>query len=198
MHRYMPRQMKRQPIAPVMMVLAMTCLVSMTLLAQDRYTVKSPNGIAFSEFKGYEDWQVIAPSQTDDAAMGCMGVPCVKAILGNAAMIKAYRDGFPGNGKPAPDGAAMAKIEWAKSGNPASPYVVTVPGRLNDVSFMIKDLKRFPDTNGWGYAQFRRTGPADTFTAYGKGAAFAKADCHQCHVKGAKAHDYVFTAYPPR
>jgi hypothetical protein len=25
--------------------------------AQDKYTVKVPDGLAFSEFKGYEDWQ---------------------------------------------------------------------------------------------------------------------------------------------
>jgi hypothetical protein len=33
----------------------LSVLVGLTLAAQDRYTVKVPNGLAFSEFRGYED-----------------------------------------------------------------------------------------------------------------------------------------------
>jgi hypothetical protein len=189
--------MKCQLFPLLMIVSAMTFVVSMTLVAQDRFVVKSPNGIMFSEFRGYDAWQVMAPSQTD-ATTGCSEAPCVKAILGNPAMIKAYIDGFPANGKPFPDGAMIAKVEWAKDNNPASPYRVTVPGRLNDISFMVKDSKRFPDTDGWGYAQFRYTPGSRTFKPYGDGPGFAKADCHQCHINGAKARDYVYTGYAPR
>jgi hypothetical protein len=32
--------------------------------AQGKYTVQVPNGLAFSEFRGYEDWQTVAVSQT--------------------------------------------------------------------------------------------------------------------------------------
>jgi hypothetical protein len=190
--------MTRPLVASLVVISAMTFVVGRTLVAQDRFAVKSPNGIAFAEFKGYDDWAAIAPSQTDDGAMGCMEGKCVKAILGNATMMKAYRDGIPANGKAVPDGAVMAKVEWAKSANPASPYVVTVPGKLNDVSFMVKDSKRFPDTNGWGYAQFRYDPASRTFTPYGKSPTFAKADCHQCHINGAKATDFVDTKYAPR
>ena len=77
----------------------------------------------------------------------------MKAILGNATMIKAYRDGIPANGTAVPDGAALAKIEWLKDRD-ESPYGVTVPGTQTEMSFMVKDSKRFPDTNGWGYATF--------------------------------------------
>jgi hypothetical protein len=38
--------------------------------AQDKYTVQTPNGLAFSEFRGYEDWQVVAVSHTEDAKCG--------------------------------------------------------------------------------------------------------------------------------
>ena len=34
--------------------------------AQDRYTLKVPDGLAFSEFRGYEKWQVVAVSQSGD------------------------------------------------------------------------------------------------------------------------------------
>jgi hypothetical protein len=189
--------MKRQHIAVLAVVAASVFVLSVVLAAQDRFAVKSPNGIAFSEFRGYDAWQVMAPSQTD-AAAGCMAAPCVKAILGNAAMIKAFSDGIPANGKPFPDGAMMAKVEWSKQTNPAPPYAVTVPGKLNDISFMVKDSKRFPDTDGWGYAQFRYDTASGRFTPFGNGPAFAKAACHNCHISGAKASNFVFTKYAPR
>ena len=78
-------------------------LGGMALSAQDKYTVKVPGGLAFSEFRGYEGWQVVAISQNDKL---------VAVILGNPVMIDAYRAGVPGNGKPFPDGAKMAKIHW--------------------------------------------------------------------------------------
>ena len=28
--------------------------------AQDKYTLQVPNGLAFSDFRGYEDWQVVS------------------------------------------------------------------------------------------------------------------------------------------
>src|SRR5215470_6704898 len=71
--------------------------------AQDKYTVQVPNGLAFSEFRGYEDWPVIAISENGGA---------IAVIVGNPAMINAYKEGVPGNGKPFPDGARMAKIHW--------------------------------------------------------------------------------------
>ena len=68
--------------------------------AQDKYAVKVPNGLSFSEFRGYESWQLVSISQDG---------PLVAAILANPVMIKAYQSGVPGNGKPFPDGSKMAK-----------------------------------------------------------------------------------------
>src|SRR5262249_1074201 len=143
-------------------------------------------------------WQVVAPSLADDAA-GCGSSPdgCIKTIVGNAAMIRAYTDGIPANGKAVPDGAVLAKIEWTKQPNPAAPYAITVPGKLPEVSFMLKDAKRFPDTNGWGYATFRYDAASDTWKAHGKDASFSNT-CHRCHTSGAKDRDFVYTSYAPR
>ena len=69
--------------------------------AQDKYTLKVPNGLAFSEFRGYEDWPVIAIS---------LNVGKFAMITGNPLMMDAFRQGVPDNGKPFPDGAKMAKI----------------------------------------------------------------------------------------
>jgi hypothetical protein len=185
-------------LALVTVVVVLTVFGSIALAAQDRYTLKAPNGVAFAEFKGYEAWQVIASSQPDDAG-GCGSSPapgCIKAILGNPVMIKAYKDGIPANGISVPDGAAMAKIEWHKKRDAPSAYPVTVPGTFSEVSFMVKDSKRFRSTNGWGYATFRYDASSDTFTAFGDGPAFANT-CHACHTI-VRANDFVFTHYPKR
>jgi len=166
--------------------------------AQGRFAQKTPNGIAFSEFEGYETWQMIAPSQPDDAG-GCGSTPapgCIKAILGNPAMMKAFSGGIPSNGQAVPDGAVMAKVEWRKKSDDASPYAVTIPGTLSEVSFMLKDAKRFPGTNGWGYATFRYEAASGAWKAFGENAAFANT-CHACHTR-VKTHDFVYTSYASR
>jgi len=159
-------------------------LGSIALAAQDKYTLRVPNGLAFSEFRGYEDWQDVAVSQTENG---------IKVIVANPAMIDAYRDGVPGNGKPFPDGSKVAKIEWTSKKNPESPYFVMIPDTLKSVSFIEKDTSRFPDTHGWAYAQFRYDAASDTLTPHGSDAKCG----YECHTTVA-AKDYIFTAYPKR
>lgn len=163
---------------------SLAVLCSMALAAQDRSTLKVPNGLAFSEFKGYETWQDVAVSQTENG---------LKVIAGNTAMINAYRQGVPGNGKHFPDGSKIVKIEWTAKKNPESPYFVMVPDTLKSVSFIEKDTKRFPDTNGWAYAQFLYDAASDTFKPNGSDAKCGYA----CHTTVA-AKDYIFTEYPRR
>ena len=159
--------------------------------AQDKYTVKVPGGLAFSEFRGYEAWQAISISRNERV---------VAVILGNPAMIDAYRAGIPGNGKPVPDGAKMAKIHWAPKQNEFFPDA-TVPGNLVNVDFMVKDSKRFADSGGWGYAVFDYDAASDTFkpgTTAGTPPQGNDAKCgFACHTR-AKARDYVFTEYGKR
>jgi hypothetical protein len=152
--------------------------------APDKYAVQVPNGLAFSEFRGYENWQLVAISQTEDA---------MAAILANPVTIDAYRAGVPGNGKPFPDGSKIAKIHWKPKKSAEAPAPTTVPDSLHDVDFMEKDSMKFPDTGGWGYAQFNYDAASETFTPLGEGAKCGAA----CHTIVA-AKDYVFTAYPQR
>jgi hypothetical protein len=160
--------------------------------AQDKYTVKVPNGLAFSEFKGYESWQAIAVSHNGEH---------LAAILGNPVMIDAYRAGIPGNGKPFPDGAKMAKIHWDAKKNETAPGQPTVPGTLHDVDFMAKDSKRFADSGGWGYGVFKYDAASDTFmpgTLADKPPQGNDAKCgFACHTI-VKNQDYVFTEYGKR
>ena len=69
----------------------------------DKYTLQVPNGLAFSDFRGYEDWPVVSVAQTEEV---------LKVIVANPVMIDAYRAGVPGNGKPFPDGSKIAKLQW--------------------------------------------------------------------------------------
>lgn len=158
--------------------------------AQDKYTVKVPGGLAFSEFKGYESWQVVSVSHAKAIAV----------ILGNPTMIKAYEAGIPFNGKPVPDGAKMAKIHWVPKKNQYFPDA-TVAGAQHDVDFMVKDSKRFGDVGGWGYAVFRYDPATDTFTPGTTADQPPQANDAKCGVAChtvAKANDYVFTEYGHR
>ena len=189
--------MKGQHIAALAIVSSSIFTAGHVVADEGKWALKSPTGISFSEFKGYESWTMIGSSQPDDGS-GCGSSPdpgCIKSILGNATLVKAYSQGIPFNGKPVPDGAAFAKIEWAKA-RETVPYPVTVPGKLAEVAFMLKDSKRFPNTNGWGYATFRYDAAAGAFTPYGDGPQFVYA-CHACHTI-VRDNDYVFTEYAPR
>jgi hypothetical protein len=179
-----------------MLTIAMSAAVlavagGLAIYAQDKYTVKVPGGLAFSEFRGYETWQAISISRNERV---------VAVILGNPAMIDAYRAGIPGNGKPVPDGARMAKIHWIPKQNEFFPDA-TVPGKLLNVDFMVKDSKRFADSGGWGWAVFDYDAAANKFTPgtlAGTPPQGNDAKCgFACHTR-AKARDYVFTDYGQR
>jgi len=129
--------MKGKRILTIPIITGVLALVgSWAISAQDKYTVKVPNGLSFSEFRGYEAWQVVSISQ---------GGNHIAAIVANPVMIKAYMEGVPGNGKPFPDGAKMAKIHWNPKKMETFPSA-TVPGTQHDVDFMVKDSKRFADS----------------------------------------------------
>lgn len=65
------------------------------------------------------------------------------------------------------------------------------PGKFNGADVTVKDSKRFPETNGWGYFNFNHHEPK---------AAMAKAkdksECAFCHIASAKK-DEVWTQFYP-
>jgi hypothetical protein len=157
-----------------------------------------PGGLAFSEIKGYEQWQVVGPSLTESANV-------IRVILANPVMIKAYEEGIPGNGKAFPDGSKIVKLEWRPKKLTDPPFSAstpdTVPGDLTEVEFIVKDSKRFSDTHGWGYAMFDYNAASGTFgpaTSASKPPQGHDAKCGAaCHTLAA-SKDYIFTAYPKR
>jgi hypothetical protein len=177
--------MNRQRIGAVVTLgIAICVLGGVAVTAEDEYTVQVSDGLAMSEFRGYESWQVVAISRTDEL---------LNAIVANPAMIEAYQSGIPANGKPFPDGSKAAKIQWKPRRNPAAPFAVDVPDALKDVAFMAKDGKRFSESGGWGYGVFDYDPELDRFTPDGTGSACGFA-CHS-DVKG---RDFVFTDFAKR
>jgi mono/diheme cytochrome c family protein len=158
---------------------------------QDKYTLKIPNGLAFSEFRGYEDWQTVSVSHNGDH---------LAVILANPVLINAYRSGVPGNGKSFPDGSKMAKVHWNLKKMETFP-AATVPDTQHDVDFMEKDSKRFQDSGGWGYGVFEYDAAPGKFrlgNLTDKPPQANDAKCgFACHTI-VKRRDYVFTDYGHR
>ena len=159
-------------------------LGSTPVYAQDKYSLKSPDRIAFSDFKGYEDWSVVSSARTDDV---------LKVIVANPIMINAYKAGIAANGQPFPDGSRIVKLQWKLKKSTEAPFVVDVPDVFTQAFVMEKDSSRFPKSGGWGYALFNYEPASDKFTADS-----SPADCgHACHV-AVKAKDHIFHPYQTR
>ena len=184
--------MKRGPFpAIVIIAVSLGALGSLALAQQDKYSLRVPGGLAFSEFRGYEAWQVVSISQDG---------PLMATILANPVMIDAYAAGIPDNGRPFPDGSKMAKIHWNPKKMDVFPSA-TVPGTQHDVDFMVKDSNRFRDSGGWGWAVFKYDTASGTFapgTTADQPPQENDAKCgFVCHTI-VKTRDYVFTEYGKR
>jgi len=171
-------------------VVVFCALVALGLAAEDKYSLRVQDGLAFSDFRGYEGWQTVAVSRTEAQNV-------IRVMLANPVMIEAYREGIPDNGKQFPDGAKIAKILWKPKAITSAPFSMEKPdevsGALSAVELMEKDTKRFPDTHGWGYAEFVYDAASGNFKPLGTGASCG-ATCHNL----AAHKDYVFTEYSQR
>jgi hypothetical protein len=131
----------------------------------------------------YRDWKLISVAHEEGKLND------IRAILGNDAAIKAYREGALSF----PDGTIIARLAWdyvplAESaqafGLPQS-FVAGPP--KNGVQFMIKDSKKYASTGGWGFAHFNDGKPADEAV---------HRTCFPCH-EVARSRDFVFNRYAP-
>ena len=151
----------------------------------DKYSLNSPSRIAFSDFRGYEDWADVSSAHTDER---------LKVIVGNPTMIKAFKAGIPLNGQPFPDGSMIVKLQWTPKKSTEAPFVVDVPDVFKEAFVMEKDSKRFAKSGGWGYAVFNYDAASDKFTPDAK----SPSDCgYACHTP-VKAKDYIFHPYQKR
>src|SRR5277367_3665782 len=110
---YAEKYVQKLGAHPTLKIAAATALLAViggvVLYAQgqnkDKYSLRSPGGIAFSDFRGYEDWSVVSSARTEEV---------LKVIVANPAMIKAYKEGAPGNGRPFPQGSMIVKPQWKR------------------------------------------------------------------------------------
>lgn len=150
--------------------------------SQDKYSLKSPSGIAFSDFRGYGDWSVVSSARTDEI---------LKVIVANPAMIASYKAGVPINGQAFPDGSMIVKLQWKLKKSTEAPFAVEVPDVFSQAFVMEKDSNRFPKSGGWGYAVFNYDAASNQFAADPKSLS----DCgNACHT-AVKAKDYIFHPY---
>ena len=153
---------------------------------KDKYSLISPGGIAFSDFRGYEDWSVVSSARTEEV---------LKVIVANPAMIKAYKAGVPGNGQPFPEGSMIVKLQWKPKKSTEAPFAVDVPDVFKQAFVMEKDSKRFPKTGGWGYAVFNYDARIGQVHApIPRRLQTAEQSCHVA----VKAKDYIFHPYQKR
>jgi hypothetical protein len=133
---------------------------------------------------GYRDWKLISVAHeagnNNDS----------RAVLGNDAAIKAYRE----DKLPFPDGAIIARLAWSYVPSAENNKVFGRPqsfvaGPPINIQFMVKDSKKYAATGGWGFAQFDKDGKPNLTEA-------ALKTCFPCHEPG-KARDFVFTHYAP-
>ena len=140
---------------------------------------------------GYRDWRLISVNHL--AGSGGK-LKQVRAQLGNDFAIKAFRDGK----LPFPDGTVIAALHWNEASSEENDKVLAIgfPGAglqssvaqsIENVQFMVKDSKKYAETGGWGFADFKNGKP---------GNEDLHKTCFPCH-QPAKDRDYVFTRYAP-
>jgi hypothetical protein len=153
---------------------------------QDKYTLVSPSGIAFSDFRGYEDWAAVSSARQDEI---------LKVIVANPKMITAYKSGVPGNNQTFPEGSMIVKLQWKRKQSTDAQFAVDVPDYFTQAFVMEKNSKRFPKSNGgWGYAVFNYDAATHTFSPDPKSLS----DCgNACHT-AVKQKDYIFHPYEQR
>src|SRR5947208_12243068 len=176
--------MKRKSILSIATVTAVLAALAAVAYAQDKYALKSPSGIAFSDFRGYEDWAMVSSARTDEV---------LKVIVANPTMIKAYKAGVPGNGQAFPEASKIVKLQWKPKKSAEAPFVVDVPDVFTQAFVIEKDSKRFPQTGGWGYSLFNYDAATGKFAAYPATSDYGQS----CHV-AVKAKDYIFHPYQTR
>jgi hypothetical protein len=122
----------------------------------------------------FESWKPIGTTDRGDNST-------FRFVLGNAVAAGAVR---AGSLSPWPDGARLAKIAWQRE---LGPDGLVHPGKFIQVELMLKNARRYRNSQGWGWGRWRG---AD-LKPYGKDARFVD-ECTGCH-QPMRENDYVYT-----
>ncbi|KMQ61747.1 cytochrome P460 [Chryseobacterium sp. BLS98] len=132
----------------------------------------SPNGVKYTD--DFKNWKVISMSTLFDHS--------IRVIYGNDMAVKAVETE---NFHPWPDGSVIVKSVWKQE--QLADGEVRAREFIN-AQFMVKDSKKYTDTEGWGFAKFSGNDLHPT----GKTASFAKESCIACHRQLAEKTGYLF------
>lgn len=127
--------------------------------------------------KGLTNWRVIGTSMRSDN-------DTQRVILGNSIAIKAARANTATTQWP--KGAILAKLVW-KNDTLSTWKAATVPGDFVHAEIMVRDVKKYAATGGWGFARWKGL----VLQPHGEDGRSAES-CFACH-QAAKEMDFVFT-----
>jgi mono/diheme cytochrome c family protein len=131
-----------------------------------------PNGLVFDP--SFESWKLISTTDRGDNNT-------FRFILGNNVAAEAVRSG---NISSWPDGTRFAKVAWQQE---LGEDGLIHPGKFVQVELMVKDARRYMDTDGWGWGRWRGL----DLKPYGEDAHFV-GECTGCHLP-VRGNDYVYT-----
>lgn len=173
--------MKRVTLLSVALV-TLACVVAIVVASLAHPTEDASPIYGVTIPPGYRDWQLISVAQEE------ANFDQLRAQVGNAIAVKAYREGL----LPFPDGSIIVALHWKRTASDLDNQVfgrtqAFVAGAPVNLQVMVKDSKKYAATGGWGFGDFK-DGKASDQALHEK--------CFGCHVP-AKAADYVFTHYAP-
>lgn len=131
----------------------------------------SVNGIAY--INDYRKWEVLSTSERFDNGT-------MRVIYGNDVAMKAVKKNQL---KPWPDGSIIIKVAWSELQGTDG---ITTTGEFKNFQYMIKDSKKYSNTEGWGFARF------DGVERKPFGDPGFDNSCINCH-RAVSANDFVFT-----
>lgn len=158
-----------------------TIIILLSLLATslnlNANPIKKMNGITFQQFKGFEHkWKLVTVRYRRDNQE-------LRYVYAN----KKAHIAILQNKLPYPDGAVFAKVAYLAQPDPAFESSL-FPSQTRRFQFMVKNSKKYKETNGWGYALFNQQG--EIHPEPEKDQVIA---CHSCH-QIVPERDYVFSA----
>jgi hypothetical protein len=162
-------------IAVVAVAIAIGCVAIDRVGAQGTEEASPIYGVTIPD--GYRKWELVAP------ALEAEPLNELRAVLGNAVAIEAYREGT----LPFPDGSILAKLAWKHVQSPEF-EPASIPGAATTVQIMVKDSVKYAETGGWGFGRFINGKPVDEAQ---------HETCFACHEARVKGHDFVFTRLAP-
>jgi hypothetical protein len=158
------------------LALAVTCVMtwSLSLWAMPDDQIAYPTG--------YRQWTHVKSTIIGPKSSLYQQIGGIQHIYANEKGMEGYRTGrFP-------EGSILI-YDFLKTEESADNPGVVSEGARRFTSVMVKDIKRYAATGGWGFEEFRGDSQTDRMIG-----ADAPTKCYGCHTSQ-KERDFVFSSY---